>query len=48
MLFFIHLESRRVGIAWIIDRPNDQSMLQIARNVTMERCGALDTVDIFT
>jgi len=41
VLFFIHLESRRVDIAGITDRPDEPWMRQIARNVTMEGCGAL-------
>ena len=41
MLFFIHLESRRVDIAGITDHPNEQWMQQMARNATMEGCGAL-------
>jgi putative transposase len=41
VLFFIHLESRRVDIAGITDHPNEQWMQQMARNATMEGCGAL-------
>jgi putative transposase len=41
VLFFIHLESRRVDIAGITDRPDESWMRQIARNVTMEGCGTL-------
>jgi hypothetical protein len=41
VLFFIHLESRRVDIAGITIHPDDGWMRQIARNVTMEGCGAL-------
>jgi transposase InsO family protein len=41
VLFFIHLESRRVNIAGITVHPNERWMQQIARNVTMEGCGAL-------
>jgi putative transposase len=41
VLFFIRLESRRVDIAGITDHPNEQWMQQMARNVTMEGCGAL-------
>ena len=40
-LFFIHLESRRVDIAGITVHPNEPWMKQIARNATMEDCGAL-------
>jgi hypothetical protein len=41
VLFFIHLESRRVYIAGITVHPNEPWMKQIARNVTMDDCGAL-------
>jgi len=41
VLFFIHLESRKVDIAGITVRPNGRRMQQMARNVTMEGCGAL-------
>ena len=41
VLFFIHLESRRVDIAGITVHPDEPWMKQIARNVTMEDCGAL-------
>jgi hypothetical protein len=41
VLFFIHLESRRVHFAGITVHPNEPRMKQIARNVTMDDCGAL-------
>jgi putative transposase len=41
VLFFIHLESRRVDIAGLTVHPNEQWMQQMARNVTMDGCGAL-------
>ena len=41
VLFFIRLESRKVEIARITTHPNEQWMKQMARNVTMERSGAL-------
>src|SRR6516162_5951058 len=41
VLFFIHLESRRVDIAGITVHPDEWWMQPIARNVTMEGCGAL-------
>jgi putative transposase len=41
VLFFIHLESRKVYIAGITVHPNEQWMQQMARNVTMEGYGAL-------
>jgi putative transposase len=41
VLFFIHLDSSRVDIAGITIDPGELWMKQIARNVTMERCGVL-------
>jgi putative transposase len=41
VLFFIHLESRRVAIAGLTVHPNEAWMKQIARNVSMEGCGML-------
>ena len=41
VLSFIHLESRRVDIAGITVHSNEPWMKQMARNVTMEGCGAL-------
>src|SRR6478672_3969054 len=41
VLFFIHLESRRVDIAGITVQPDEPWMKQIARNVTMEGYGIL-------
>ena len=41
VLFFIHLESRRVDVAGITIHPDEPWMKQIARNATMEGCGAL-------
>jgi len=41
VLFFIHLESQRVDIAGVTVHPNERWMQQMARNVTMEGCGAL-------
>jgi hypothetical protein len=41
VLFFIHLDSRRVDIAGITVHPDEAWMKQIARNVTMEGCGIL-------
>ena len=43
VLFFIHLESRRVDIAGITDHPNEQWMQQMARNATMKGWGASAT-----
>ena len=41
VLFIIHLESRRVYVAGITVHPDEAWMKQIARNVTMDNCGAL-------
>src|SRR5258707_6846351 len=41
VLFFIHLESRRVDIAGLTVHPDEAWMKQIARNATMEDCGVL-------
>ena len=41
VLFFIHLETRRVNIAGITIHPDERWMQQIARNVTMEEWGVL-------
>lgn len=41
VLFFIHLESRRVDIAGITVHPNEAWMKQIGRNATMDDFGAL-------
>ena len=46
VLFFIHLGSRRINIAGITVHPDERWMQQIARNVTMEGCGARETVVI--
>ncbi len=42
VLFFIHLESRRVEVAGITPHPNQAWMKQIARNVTMDEWGCLE------
>jgi putative transposase len=41
VLFFIHLESRKVEIAGVTQHPNERWMKQIARNVTMDEWGFL-------
>jgi transposase InsO family protein len=41
VLFFIHLESRRICLAGVTRHPNQEWMEQMARNVTMEDCGFL-------
>jgi len=43
VLFFIHLESRKVEVAGITAHPNERWMQQMARNVTMEGWGFLGT-----
>lgn len=42
VLFFIHLDSRRVEVAGITSHPNEVWMKQIARNVTMDEWSFLD------
>ena len=42
VLFFIHLESRRVNLAGITRHPNEAWMQQMARNATTESWGQLD------
>jgi putative transposase len=42
VLFFIHLESRKVEIAGVTPHPNEVWMKQIARNATMDEWGFLD------
>jgi putative transposase len=42
VLFFIHLESRRVSLAGITRHPDEHWMQQIARNATDEGWGYLD------
>jgi hypothetical protein len=41
VLFFIHLDSRKVEIAGMTPHPNEAWMTQIARNVTMDEWGFL-------
>jgi putative transposase len=41
VLFFIHLDSRRVSIAGISDHPDASWMSQVARNATLEEMGYL-------
>jgi len=42
VLFFVHLESRRVEVAGITRHPNEAWMKQIARNVPMDEWGFLE------
>jgi transposase InsO family protein len=42
VLFFIKLDTREVRIAGITAHPNEQWMMQMARNVTMEAWGFLE------
>ena len=39
VLFFIHLETRRVNLAGFTPHPDQEWMEQQARNVTMEEIG---------
>jgi putative transposase len=41
VLFFIHLDSRKVHVAGVTPHPNARWMIQMARNVTMEEWGFL-------
>ena len=41
VLFFIHLESRKVCLAGMTPHPDEEWMKQIGRNVTMEQWGFL-------
>ena len=42
VLFFIHLESRRISIAGITEHPDANWMSQVARNATLEELGYLN------
>jgi transposase InsO family protein len=42
VLFFIHLESRRIGLAGLTRHPDEEWMEQMARNGTMEDSGFLN------
>ena len=41
VLFFLHLGSRQISVAGVTPHPNEAWMVQVARNVTMERWGFL-------
>src|SRR5499427_8486005 len=41
VLFFIHLESRRICLAGVTGHPDQEWMKQMARNITMEETGFL-------
>ena len=41
ILFFIHIETRRVEVAGITQHPDERWMQQVARNVTMDEWGFL-------
>ncbi len=43
VLFFIHLDSRRVEVAGITPHPNEAWIKQIARNLTMDEWGFLES-----
>lgn len=47
VLFFIHLESRRICWAGVTRHPDQEWMEQMARNVTMEETGILAPLQIF-
>jgi putative transposase len=42
VLFFMHLDTRRVQIAGITTSPDERWMKQVARNLTMADCGFLE------
>ena len=42
VLFFIHLDSRKVEVSGLTPHPNERWMKQIARNVTMDDWGFLN------
>ena len=42
VLFFIHLESRKVCLAGLTPHPHEEWMQQMARNVTLETWGFLE------
>ncbi|MCP4901785.1 MAG: transposase family protein, partial [bacterium] len=42
VLFFIHLETRKVEVAGITAHPNERWMKQIGRNVTLDEWGYLE------
>ena len=42
VLFFIHLETRKVEVAGLTAHPNEQWMKQMARNVTLDEWGFLE------
>ncbi len=42
VLFFIHLDSRKVEVSGMTPHPNERWMKQIARNVTMDEWGFLE------
>ena len=41
VLFFIHLSSRKIHVAGVTPHPNEQWMVQMARNLTMDEWGFL-------
>ena len=42
VLFFIHLESRRIGLAGVTPHPDEEWMEQMARNAMMKDSGFLN------
>jgi putative transposase len=47
VLFFIHLESRKVYLAGMTAHPNEEWMQQMARNVTLETWGCPRKLQVF-
>jgi hypothetical protein len=47
VLFFIHLESRRICFAGVTRHPDEEWMEQMARNGTMEDSGFLNNPGIY-
>ena len=41
VLFFIHLGSRKIHVAGVTPHPNEQWVVQMARNITMDAWGSL-------
>ncbi|HSX80570.1 MAG TPA: helix-turn-helix domain-containing protein [Candidatus Saccharimonadia bacterium] len=41
VLFFVHLGSRKIRVAGVTPHPNEQWMVQMARNITMDEWGFL-------
>ena len=48
VLFFLHLESRRVSVAGITRHPDQEWMEQIARSATQDTWGSMRVVMFYT